>query len=179
MEKKFIMTAFAEDRPGIVADVTQLIYEHDCNLEDSRMTGLSDEFAMIFLFSGRGEDLEEQLSRACRRLEKEKGISAFFRPAETHLGKQKKTVATYTLNVEAIDHAGIVYNVSKYLAEHNINISDLSSQLRYTPVSGTAVYAIGIQIEVPEGISMENLEKWVIEVGDELNVDITLQIPEN
>jgi len=26
MEKKFIMTAFGKDRPGIVADVSQIIY---------------------------------------------------------------------------------------------------------------------------------------------------------
>ena len=43
MEQKFIMTAFAEERPGIVADVMQVIYEHGCNLEDSTMTRLEDD----------------------------------------------------------------------------------------------------------------------------------------
>ena len=72
MEKKFIMTAFCKDRPGIVADVSQVIYENGCNLEDSSMTSLSDEFAIILLLSGREEgDLEEQLSKGCRRLERD------------------------------------------------------------------------------------------------------------
>jgi glycine cleavage system transcriptional repressor len=173
MEKKFIMTAFGEDRPGIVADVTQLIYENGCNLEDSTMTRLSDEFAMIFLFSGRGEDLEERLSKACRRLEREKGLSAFFKPVESQPGKRKKAFFTHTLHVEGIDHAGIVYNVSKYLAEHDINIANLSSRLRFSPESGTAIYTIEMQIEIPEGTSMENLEKGLVRVGDELYVDIT------
>ena len=96
MEQKYIMTAFGEDRPGIVADVTELIYEHDCNLEDASMTRLSNEFAMIFLFSGRGEHLEGQLSRACRRLEREQGISAFFRPIEAHVGLAQKTSSLRT-----------------------------------------------------------------------------------
>jgi len=32
MEKMYIMTAFGEDRSGIVADVTELIYEYGFNL---------------------------------------------------------------------------------------------------------------------------------------------------
>jgi glycine cleavage system transcriptional repressor len=30
MEKKFVMTAFSKDRPGIVADITEVIYENGC-----------------------------------------------------------------------------------------------------------------------------------------------------
>ena len=93
------------------------------------------------------------------RLEREKGISAFFRPVEIPIGKQKKSFSTHTLHVEGIDQAGIVYHISKYLAEHDINIADLSSQLKFSPESGTAIYTIEMQIEIPEGTSMEELEK--------------------
>ena len=37
MNQKFIMIAFGKDRPGIVADVSGIIYENGCNLEDSSM----------------------------------------------------------------------------------------------------------------------------------------------
>jgi glycine cleavage system transcriptional repressor len=172
MEQKFIMTAFGEDRPGIVADVTQLIYEHDCNLEDASMTRLSNEFAMIFLFSGRGEHLEEQLSRACRRLEREQAISAFFRPVEAYAGIAQNTSSLHTLHIEGIDHAGIVYHVSKYLAKHHANIDDLSSKLTFMPESGTKMYRIEMRIEIPAGTSMEDLEQGLTEVGDDLHVTI-------
>ncbi len=38
MEKKFILTAFCKDRPGIVADITETIYENGCNLEVRKRT---------------------------------------------------------------------------------------------------------------------------------------------
>ncbi len=47
MSKKFLLTAFSKDRPGIVADISQLIYENGCNLEESAMTNLAGEFAML------------------------------------------------------------------------------------------------------------------------------------
>ena len=72
MEQKFILSAFCKDRPGIVADVTEMLYENGCNLEDSTMTNMLDEFAIILLFTGEGDRLKDQLSYDCRRLEKEK-----------------------------------------------------------------------------------------------------------
>jgi glycine cleavage system transcriptional repressor len=173
MEKKFIMTAFGLDRPGFVADVTQIIYEHGCNLEDSTMTRLEDEFAMILLCAGQGEGLEEQLSKACRRLEREKGISVFFRSIESPKVARKKPFSTHILHVEGVDHAGIVYKISKYLAEYRINIADLQSRLKFSPGSGTAIYTIEMHVEIPEGAPLEDVWKGLARVGDELHVDIT------
>lgn len=175
MEERFIMTAFGKDRPGIVADVTQLIYENGCNLEDSTMTKLSDEFAMIFLFSGREEGLEDQLSRECRRLEIEKGISAFLRPVRAEEERPQAAFSTHTLNVEGIDQAGIVYKVSKYLAGNNINIATLVSQKTFSAESGEGFYTMEMQVQIPEGTSMDNLDEGLAQVGDELNVEITME----
>ena len=50
MQKKFIMTAFSKDRPGIVADVTEVIYENGCNLEDTTMTNMPVLYNSAFIF---------------------------------------------------------------------------------------------------------------------------------
>lgn len=174
MEKRFIMTAFGEDRPGIVADVTHLIYEHSCNLEDSTMTRLEDEFAMIFLCAGQGEHLEEELARACRRLEREKRIFVFLRAVTPQAKRQKWKGTLQTLTVEGIDHAGIVYRVSRYLADQQINIADLESRLKHSPDSGTAIYMIKMHVEIPEGTDMNMVRQDLAQIGDQLHVDILL-----
>ncbi len=175
MEKKFIMTAFSKDRPGIVADVTEVLYEHGCNLEDSTMTNMLDEFAIILLFTGKGDDLEEKLSGDCRRLEREKGITAFIRPVEAEDKGKFAGVTTKTINVEGIDQTGIVFKVSRYLANNNINIESLTSRRATSPESGTALYFMEIKVQVPETISLEQLESGLSKVGEDLNLDITLQ----
>jgi glycine cleavage system transcriptional repressor len=52
MAKRFIMTAFAKDRIGLVADITKIIFDNECNLEDTEMTQLEDEFVIMLLFTG-------------------------------------------------------------------------------------------------------------------------------
>ena len=175
MEKKFIMTAFSKDRPGIVADVTEVIYENGCNLEDSTMTSMLDEFAIILLFVGKGDNLKDQLLRDCRRLEREKGITAFIRLVEVEDKEKQVNFFSKTINVEGIDQTGIVFKISRYLANNNINIENLTSRRSISPESGTALYFMEIKVQVPKKISIENLEKGLSQVGEELNLDITVR----
>jgi len=174
MEIKFIMTAFCKDRPGIVADITETIYENGCNLEDSTMTSMVDEFAIILLFSGKGESLEEQLLKDCRRLERDKGITAFLRPVEVDDKKKQEKTYTKDINVEGVDQSGIVYKVSRFLADSSINIENLSSKRLISPETGTAIYSMEIKVQVPQEISPKKLEKGLSLVGEELNVEIMI-----
>ncbi len=174
MVKKFIMTAFCKDRPGIVADITESIFETGCNLEDSTMTSMLDEFAIILLFSGEGDGLEEQLLKDCRRLEREKGITAFLRSVEVKDRRVPEKIYTKTINVEGIDQGGIVYKVSRFLADNNINIENLASRRLLSPETGTAIYSMEIKVQVPEGVSLNQLEKGLSKVGEELNVEIVI-----
>jgi glycine cleavage system transcriptional repressor len=177
MSKKFLMTAFSKDRPGIVADISQVIFENGCTLEDSAMTNLSDEFALILLFSplssDQANDLEERLSAECRRLERDKGISAFIRPVEVQAPAQA-VADTYSkqIEVEGFDQAGIVYKVSRFLADNNINITRLNSRVSHSPESGAAIYQMDVSVDIPNRISMDTLEDGLGTIGDELHVDI-------
>jgi len=175
MEKRFIMAAFSQDRPGVVADITRLLYDNGCNLDDSSMTNIRNEFAILLLFSGSGEGLEGKLAEACRVLEKEKGITAYIKAAASEEEKNPEPYSRKTITVEGIDQTGIVYRVSRFLADHHINIENLASQRRLSPESGTALYFMNIKVQVPEEITPAYLEEGLSQVGEALNLDITVQ----
>ncbi len=167
------MTAFGKYRPGIVADGSQVLYENGCNLEDSTMNLLADEFTMILLFTAGEEDIGEQLSKECRRLEREKGVSAFLRPVGASRPVAKATFTERTLHVEGIDQAGIVYKVSRFLADNSLNIVDLVSHIKASPNSGTAFYVMDIDIQIPKETDMDSINDGLAQVGEELNVEIS------
>jgi len=175
MDKKYIMTAFSKDRPGIVADLTEVIYKNGGNLEDSTMTSMLDEFVIILLFTGKEEILEKQLSSDCRRLEKEKGITAFVRAVETAARETDEKFNKKTINVEGVDQAGIVYKISRFLADSDINIENLTSQRIISPESGTAIYTMEMKVQVPEKISIAQLEEGLSKVGEALNLNIFIE----
>jgi glycine cleavage system transcriptional repressor len=174
MSHRFIMTAFGEDRPGIAADVTEILYANGCNLEDTSMTLLAGEFTLILLFSAGPMDITERLSKACRRLEQEKGVSAFLRPLPAKPPLNAKDHITCSLHVEGLDHAGIVYRVSRFLADKGINIVNLQSAVKASPESGTALYVMDIGVHIPEDTAMDALERGLSTVADDLHVDIVI-----
>jgi glycine cleavage system transcriptional repressor len=174
MQNRYIMTAFGKDRPGIVADVTSVLYETGCNLEDTTMSMLSDEFTINLLFSSGDDKIESKLLERCTVLEKTKSISAFIRPIEERSTVSQPKAAIVTIHVEGLDQAGIVYKISQYLADNALNIIDLKSTVKTTPESGTSLYLMDIHIQLSGDASPESIEEGLDDVAEELNVEITI-----
>jgi glycine cleavage system transcriptional repressor len=47
--KKMIISVLGKDRPGIIAAVTRILFEQDCNIENVSQTILQNEFSGIFI----------------------------------------------------------------------------------------------------------------------------------
>ncbi|MGC8869287.1 MAG: glycine cleavage system protein R [Sulfurihydrogenibium sp.] len=164
--KQFIITAFGEDRPGIVAKVTEILYKNGLNIEDSAMTRLNDEFVIMLVVKGDTE--KSSLENDLKSLEKE-GINFTVKEVPLSKEKEKEDYQLYNIIVYGSDKPGIVYNVSKLLAEKSINIADLRTE------KTKDLYVMFIQAEIPNSLDITELEKEVESLKDNLNVDISLQ----
>jgi glycine cleavage system transcriptional repressor len=170
----FVMSAIGGDRPGIVADLAELIYDCDCNLEDSRMTRLGSEFAVLLLASGQGADVEEKLAAGCKRLEWEKRLTVFLRRVDGPLAASpagRELVCTVT----GIDKAGIVARVARTVAAHGLSVRDLRSDVRHASNAGTPVYTLRLAMDAPPSVDVDrlrtDLEQAAAELGLELSLD--------
>ncbi len=175
MRQWFILSAVGRDRPGIVADLAQLVFDCEANLEDSRMTILGNEFAAILLCSGSGDDLGDKLGAGARRLEWENRLTVFLRPLE---GEPRPAVPApgmrlYRIEAQGEDRAGIVARVCRLLADHSINIADLNSATVPSP-SGAPLYRMTVTAEVPDSLDPGELRKALDEVGSGLGLEVTL-----
>jgi glycine cleavage system transcriptional repressor len=176
MRKWFALSAIAQDHPGIVADLAELIYNCDCNLEDSSMTVLGSEFAVLLLLSGQSLDLERRLSAACKRLEWEKRVTVFFRPldGEPTRPRTASQVTPYELHATGVDKAGIVARVTRCLADHSVNITQMHTSSRPEPGSGTNIYTMQIHMDVPTTVGLTGLRDQLERIADELHIHIDL-----
>jgi glycine cleavage system transcriptional repressor len=175
MRRWFAMSAIGHDRPGIVADLAELIFECDCNLEDSRMTILGSEFAVLLLLSGAGPDVERRLTAGCKRLEWEKRLTVFFRPLDSPAAETASSRGTLLeCVVTGVDKAGIVARVARTIAEHHANITDLATELRPEPESGTPMYTMRIRLTTAPGRDPRALREALAEVAADLRVDLSV-----
>ncbi len=178
MQKRYYaLSAIGKDRPGIVADVAGLIYECGGNLEDSSMTLLGTQFALLILLSGSGEEFQYCLSTRCKKLEWEKRLTIFLTPIEESksLSASKELKENYELSTTGMDRMGIVYHVSRLLADYEINITDMHTKAMPSPESGTPLFTMKILLQVPENLSYAGLVEKLNRLGETLAIDISLK----
>ena len=172
----FILSAIGRDRPGLVADLAQLIYDCDANLEDSRRTILGTEFAVILLCSSTASNASDRLGAGVKRLERDEGLTILLR--ELAEGPRPPVPAPgsvlHRLTVAGEDRAGIVASVCRALAERGINIADLSTRSLPGP-GGSPHYQMTMAIEVPERLDVGDLRRALDELADRLVIDLALE----
>jgi glycine cleavage system transcriptional repressor len=175
MKHWFALSAIGRDRPGIVADLAELIYDCDCNLEDSSMTILGSEFAVLLLLSSTSTDAERMLASGCKRIEWEKRLTVFFRPldGEPVAYAARLHARRYGLQAIGVDRAGIVAKLARCLADHDVNIAAMHTQSRPEPESGTPIYTVRVQLDVPSHVDAAALGRRLQAIAEELQIELT------
>lgn len=163
----FIIVAIGEDRPGIVAKVTEILFKNGFNIEDSSMTRLNNEFTIMLIV--KGDKSLEYLKQEFSQLEKE-GLTIIIKEvSEDVINKPRKKLPIFNIAVYGSDKPGIVYKVSKLLADKGINISDLRTE------KVNSLYIMFIESEFPEEVDILEFNREIEKLKQELDVDIKIE----
>lgn len=172
MNQFALLTLAGPDRPGIVAEVSRALFETGCNIEDSSMTRMRNEFAVMLILrppSGLScQDLEGRLAEVAQRLDLMLHIRPM--PAETPPTPAPQG-EDCIITVLGADQPGIVYRVTHALADEGGNITDLTTQVIGSPTR--PVYAMLIEAEaVPDS---DHLKARMAALSQELGVEINVR----
>ena len=144
------MTVTGKDRPGIIASLTEAIYRAGGNLEDASMTILEGEFAMIVLVALKNKSIYTRLQKQLVVGGKELKLSISMTEIKHSLirgEKHKSGTVPWVVSVLGKDRAGIVYQISKLFADHQLNITDLNSKIIGKGKKST--YALILEVDIP------------------------------
>jgi glycine cleavage system transcriptional repressor len=166
------ITAVGQDRPGIVAEVTGVLFRQGCNLEDSTMTRLRDQFAMLLVVDVP-EDAYVALDTALQLVASRLGLSLIVRPLGLELAAAEETGETYMLRVYGADRPGIVHAVTAELAQRGWNVADLNTRL-LAGGNGPA-YVLMLEVEAPGPDAAAALEPELARLRETLGVEISLE----
>jgi glycine cleavage system transcriptional repressor len=168
-----VVWTLGADRPGIAAAITGPIFELACNLEDTSMTILSGQFAMVLVIElpdGVGVvDLERALREPASRLDLGLAVRAIG-PEETALAGGEHCV----LSVYGADHPGIVHRVVTHLADAQVNITDLATRVIGQP--DEPVYAMVLEVTLPAGLPLASLRDGLADLAAELGVEASIRV---
>src|SRR5512133_846099 len=126
----FAVTIISKDRPGIVADTTEVLYRLGCNIEDSSCTMLGGDFAMILIVTHDKPFPKARLADEFRLLQERTGLTVHLRTLhEDEFRHSSQEGELCLISVYGSDRPGIVYQVTRTLADRKVNITDLNTRL--------------------------------------------------
>lgn len=168
MKTQLVISALGEDRPGIVDELSNIIYTHALNVEDSRMSVLGGEFAILLLVSGEQSAIDAIQSQL-GEIEQSLKMRLLLKP--TTETDSAKTAAPYSVEVSALDNPGIVRHIANFFSNQNINIVNLQTERYAAPHTGSPMFALHMTVGIPADINIAQLRDAFMDLCDGLNLD--------
>lgn len=173
--KRIALTLIGKDRPGIIAKASEILYKAGCNIEDTTMTLLGGQFAMILVGTLQTSE-ENKLKRDFQRWTSRGELHCFWKVLPQTLVRGEKHPAgtqTYIVSVMGKDRTGLVYETSRLLGRMDLNITDLNSKILGS--GDKTVFAMVLEVDVPKKFNLSQLEVALKKLTKRLGVDIRLK----
>jgi len=174
MSSHAILSAIGNDRPGLVDEVSEFIFERGGNIEDSRMVNLRGQFAIMVLVAGSEQTLARLRSESWQ-LQQKTGLQIDVRPATAASGAASAAAVPYRLSASGLDQPGLIHRISHLLRSASINIESLDTRLTSAPITGAPVFEMDMVISIPGSAPIGKLRSDLGAVCDELNMDFRLE----
>jgi glycine cleavage system transcriptional repressor len=175
MTQVAMLTAFGEDRPGIVAALAEGLYRLGCNIEDTCMTRLRSEFAMMLMVKLPDELPAERLPELLAPHTAHLTLTILCRalPPGAADRTDEPVGQTYMLSVYGADHPGIVARVAGVLADRHASITDMNTRVIGSPER--PVYVMVLEVQVPASTDPTVLQQALDALKPSLGVDLTFR----
>lgn len=166
-----VLSTVGPDRKGMADDIANIAIEFNCNIEDSKMSVLGGEFAVIMLLSGEEKSIKDLLSKSETLGTR---FNMKFNIKKTSAPHTVKQGIPYMIESLSMDTPGIVHGITRYLRGLSINIEDLETDTSAAPLSGTPMFHMRANIIIPESVNLSDFKDRLNAIEHEMNLDILL-----
>jgi glycine cleavage system transcriptional repressor len=170
-----VCSVIGQDRPGIIARVSRVLFKFHHNIEALSQTTISGQFAMILIASPPEAGISEELTKALDHLAGEMRLDINLRlvdPKEMVPFRAGET-EPFVITVRGEDKPGLAYGITEVLADSGVNITNLDAKV--TPVGSRLEYIQVFEVDVPRELDFGIVHQKLRDRGQELGVVVDLQ----
>lgn len=171
--KKIVVFVLGPDRTGIIAAVSQTLFEQGCNLEDVSQTILQTEFVGIFIASMADDGDEAAVLSALSARIGPLGLFVHLRPVEEEPAAGVQTGEPFVITTVGADRPGLMAGVTEILARHGANITSLKAVSRGEESHHD--YVMIFEADIPSAVDLSAFRAALCGRAEELGLDISLQ----
>lgn len=171
MDKQLIISVLSKDRPGIIADITGVIYELGGDLADLNQSVLAGYLTMILIASFEHSVTPDLLLRRIAGISSPTRLDVVVREMEEPLEvtRLQAPEKTYVVTAQGRNRSGLVHGISSFCYRQGINILDLATtrtEDRYTMI---------LQLDLTAVASISEVRRELQEYADQHGLQVVMQ----
>ncbi len=170
--KQFVISVMSKDRPGIIADITSVIFDLGGDLADLNQSVLGGYFTMILIAEFDSQVTVEALLSGFAEIISGTALEAMIKEIESDLELEKQgslPSETFVVTAQGRNRKGLVKVLGDIFYERNINVLDLVT------TSNDTLYTMIFQVDLSHIMSMGDLREELALLGREEDLELVLQ----
>ncbi len=173
LQTTICLTVVGRERPGIVAGITGVLLDTDCNIRDSTMTLLQGEFAMMIIVELPEGMSPRALERALFEMQRRFDLTVATRRLDSDEAYMPRPNPSrvWSITIYGGDRKGIVHHVAALLARKGMSILDLKTRV-ISSLEGAGL--VSIRVLAHEGVERETVRRELREVAVRFGVEVSL-----
>jgi glycine cleavage system transcriptional repressor len=171
---KAIISILGQDRSGIVAAASKVLFDQDCNIENVSQTTLQFVFAGVFIVSMPADLSPESLDQSLKTNIEPLGLDVHITMLESTAAPVSPPQSeAYIITTKGPDRKGLVAGISEIIARFEGNITNLQAVFKggEDPGDNIMIY----EVDVPPRIDQQALYRELKKRATELELDIDIQ----
>ena len=174
MKETLILTVVGEDHPGIVNSISKAVHDHGGNWHESQMSRLAGQFAGLMraqVPTAQADALREALTA----LSKE-GLAVTVVRDKTGDEANVAQGQSLTLEVTGSDQPGIVRSITTVLANHRVNVLELTTEVSPAPMSSHSLFKAEAKMSAPDSLDLDVLQDELESLSHDLIIEMGVQL---
>jgi glycine cleavage system transcriptional repressor len=171
---KAILSVLGHDRPGIVAAVTAILFDLNCNIENVSQTILQTEFSGSFIVAMPQhlglDDLHERFVEKLTPM----GLHVHIEPLlKKEVAPTTRQSEPFVITTKGPDRLGLVAGISEVIAGYGVNITNLQAVFKGGDEPGDNIMIY--EVDIPNNADQQAFYRDLREKAKSLSLDISIQ----
>jgi glycine cleavage system transcriptional repressor len=171
--KKAVISVLGTDGPGIIATVTDVFYQLDCNIENVSQTILQTEFSGIFII-GMDQGLAEAvLEGHLRHALADRNMTVHVKHLPEAGPAECPACDPFVITTRGPDQKGLVARITRIIADFGVNVTNLQAVFKGgdDPEANIMIY----EVDIPATTDTQSLRRALRDKAAELALTISIQ----
>ncbi|MGJ7473294.1 glycine cleavage system protein R [Pseudomonas fulva] len=168
-----VLTVIAPDKAGQVERIAQCVADYEGNWLESSMSRMAGQFAGILRVAVPAD-------RYAALVDALGALSAHGIRVQLAESGGEPTHASKPFGMDLVgnDRPGIVRDITRVLAELNVNVERIATEVRPAPMSNEPLFHAEALLAVPASLTLEQLQQRLEALADDLMVELRLRADE-